>query len=127
MKKKLGLQDEFALALAPFNPVKGEHRDWRIQTAIGPLEVTLYDKDGQGPWIACAFLDVEKARLHFGVSPSDFFKFRLNPYSGKWNFHCEEWACRVRPSKADKQAAGRRMISAFIEEVKYIILPGGKQ
>ena len=50
-----------------------------LLTKAGTLYLTPY-KDC---WIACKFLDVANARHVLGEGPGG----RLNPYSGKWNFH----------------------------------------
>jgi hypothetical protein len=106
------------MALAPFAPVPGEHREWRIQTVAGPLEVTLYEGSDAGPWLACCFADVGQAREHLGIRAGDC-STRLNPWSGKWNWHWHEFGpYTLRPSKAEKLAAGRQMIAAFCSEVQ---------
>lgn len=46
-----------------------------IHTKLGPLSVTPY-----ADWIACRFHDVERAVAGLGGD-------RLNPHSGKWNWH----------------------------------------
>src|SRR4051812_17025482 len=50
-----------------------------IETTGGLLEVTPY-----GDYIYCRFHDVEKAKA---VLPHHEWDSRLNPHSGKWNFH----------------------------------------
>ncbi len=51
-----------------------------LHTKLGPLSVTPY-----ADWIACRFHDVERAAKHFGVTRLGCD--RLNPHSGKWNWH----------------------------------------
>ena len=51
-----------------------------IQTKLGLLSVTPYEG-----WIACRFHDVTRAAAHFGVT--SITQQRLNPVSGKWNWH----------------------------------------
>lgn len=52
--------------------------DFRVETACGPLDVQLYPE-----WVACRFEDVEAAKSCLPHGSGD----RLNPHSGKWNFH----------------------------------------
>lgn len=49
---------------------------FEIETKAGTLFVSPYED-----WIACRFENVEEAKRLLGHST------RLNPYSGKWNFH----------------------------------------
>lgn len=118
MTTTISLHEEFAAAMAPFRPGRGDLRDLCIATGIGPLELMLYDSDAAGPWIAAVFIDVDRAREHFGARPGDH-STRLNPYSGKWNWHCHEFAPRARRhSRAERQDAGRKMIAAFVRDVQ---------
>lgn len=41
------------------------------------------------PWVHLRFEDVAKAREYFGI---DSIGYRLNPYSGKWNWHPDDAA-----------------------------------
>lgn len=50
----------------------------RIETTAGALDFCPQDN-----WLACRFDDIGRARSVLG---SDL---RLNPHSGKWNFHPE--------------------------------------
>lgn len=50
----------------------------RIETAAGPLD--LWPQDN---WLACRFVDVERAKALLG----DGWHGKLNPISGKWNHH----------------------------------------
>lgn len=56
-------------------------REFSIRTTCGVLHISPYDT-----WIACCFDDVAAAKQHFppvfGLGHD-----RLNPYSGKWNWH----------------------------------------
>ena len=58
----------------------------RIETAAGALDLCPQDN-----WLACRFVDVTRAKEVLGSDP------RLNPFSGKWNFH---------PERADAAAVG---------------------
>ena len=51
-----------------------------VQTKLGPMNLIPFDD-----WVACRFDDVEKAKAHFGIS--NIGQGRLNPFSGKWNWH----------------------------------------
>lgn len=48
----------------------------RLETAAGPLDLCPQDN-----WLACRFVDVDRGKLLLRKDP------RLNPFSGKWNFH----------------------------------------
>ncbi len=58
---------------------------WSIETRAGSLLIHPY-ADEIDFWIACRFEDVSRAREVLGVKPYQV-SGRLNPYSGKWNFH----------------------------------------
>jgi len=118
---KTNLQKEFDSALAVFVLEKGEYLDLRIQTKVGPLELMFYDSK-EGPWIAARFVDIDQARKHFGVKENDF-RSRLNPCSGKWNWHWHEFEPVVsRHIKSLKQAGGQKMIAAFVAEVQKTLM-----
>lgn len=55
-------------------------KTWTLETECGPLRVTVYED-----WLACRFEDVGSAKKTLYSGPHS----RLNPYSGKWNFHFE--------------------------------------
>jgi hypothetical protein len=57
-------------------------------------------------WIACRFESVERAREHFGVTHIGVD--RLNPYSGKWNFHAD-W--------------NKESVAAMVEQFKREVAP----
>jgi hypothetical protein len=61
------------------NPLGGLGGRMALPTICGTLHVTPY-----GSWIACRFYDTDAAVAHFGYQPG---YGRLNPHSGKWNFH----------------------------------------
>ena len=81
MKKKTKINyrntvPQILLTLLGRMPEKGPYSyDYRIDTKGGPLNIHPYDD-----WVACCFVDPVKARTIVGD---------CNPYSGKWNFHCE--------------------------------------
>lgn len=56
----------------------GEFYALRIETTLGLLHVSPHDD-----WIATRFDDVDRAKSVLGSGRDG----RLNPYSGKWNFH----------------------------------------
>lgn len=110
------LNAEFEKTLAKYNPVKGELYKWRIETNAGPLEIDfMCDNE---PWIACRFIDVDKAKRRFYIGQ------RLNPYSGKWNWHvfefcqCATMFCKL--SASDAYAAGQKMIEEFVKTLEEI-------
>lgn len=51
-----------------------------IETVVGQLVIRIFDD-----WVACRFLDVEKAKTKFTISSCA--GGRLNHFSGKWNWH----------------------------------------
>ncbi len=55
--------------------------DWIVQTKAGAMKVI-----GYGNWVACRFDDAKRAFEVLKAIPS-IGTGRLNPYSGKWNFH----------------------------------------
>lgn len=56
----------------------GEWHAWRLDTRAGRLDVTPHPT-----WVACRFVDVAAAKAILGTDP------RLNPHSGKWNWHIQ--------------------------------------
>jgi len=121
MGRKVDLSVEFEAAIGDFKPTREGKRDYRIMTRLGALDVTLYEGDDQ-PWLAAIWDDVEKARVHFGVNKVLPQLDRLNPYSGKWNWHWfQQWPQEIKARKADRIAAGRQMIAAFVEEVRELV------
>ena len=81
--KLVKLVREFVLAHGGIEietiPIGGLGGRMALQTICGTLHVTPY-----GNWIACRFYDTDAAVAHFGYQP---VHGRLNPWSGKWNFH----------------------------------------
>jgi hypothetical protein len=120
VSKKIDLKVEFETAIGAFKPTREGRRDFRIMTKLGALDVSLHDDDDQ-PWIAAVWDDVERARAHFGVEKTFLAVTmnRLNPFSGKWNWHWfQQRPYRERNRKADRIEAGRKMIAAFVEKVQ---------
>lgn len=80
------LQAYLAKQLAPMllkigaRKVSESREEYKIQTVIGELFVSIYDN-----WVHCCFDDVEKAKAHFNITGIN--QGRLNPCSGKWNWH----------------------------------------
>ena len=111
----------FNHAILRFNPTP-EHDGVVIQTKAGPLWCRIYE-EGQ-PWIPCRFEDVEKARKHFGVSKNAIMgPQRLNPCSGKWNFHMFEFAPRQkRYFKKERREYTIKMIEFFAKQVEELRL-----
>jgi hypothetical protein len=121
MGKKVDLSVEFEAAIGAFKPTREGKRDYRIMTRLGALDVTLHEADDQ-PWLAAIWDDVEKARVHFGVNKVLPQLDRLNPYSGKWNWHWQGfWLHGIKACKADRIESGRKMIAAFAKEVKELV------
>lgn len=75
------IEGAFIVLGAERKPSNGEYddREWTLATKAGPLTLKAVDCE----FIHCRFEDVEKAKDHLGHSPNS----RLNPYSGKWNWH----------------------------------------
>lgn len=111
------LTNIFAEAIAKFNPLP-EVDGFAIPTKIGYLWCRIYE-DGQ-PWIPARFDDVDKACRHFGVSKNDIMgSQRLNPCSGKWNWHMFQFAPRQkRYVKKETREYSMKMIEAFTREVE---------
>ena len=120
MSKKIDLRAEFEAAIGRFNPTREGRRDFRIKTSLGPLDVCIYvEKDGS--WIAAVWDDVDAVANHFGVK-SFMSGDRLNPCSGKWNWHwLQFWPCGIKALKADREEAGRKMIAAFVKKVEELV------
>jgi hypothetical protein len=55
-------------------PVEGNQYRFQLQTSVGILRLQSY-----GSWIACCFDEPRRALRVAGT--------RLNPFSGKWNWH----------------------------------------
>jgi hypothetical protein len=79
------LQSYLAKQLAPMllkegaRKVSESREEYKIQTVIGELFIHI-----QADFVHCCFEDVAAARQHFG---DHGFQHRLNPCSGKWNWH----------------------------------------
>lgn len=110
------LTSEFEATLAKFSPVKGELYKWRVETNAGPLEIDFMHGVSHEPWIACRFINVEKAKARFQ------FDNRLNTYSGKWNWNAYEFSFKLLSGKkiTDEEAyiVGKAMISAFCKSIE---------
>lgn len=52
----------------------------RMDTRLGELQLSVYDG-----WLATHFTDPERAEAE--INPCGLLGTRLNPHSGKWNFH----------------------------------------
>lgn len=61
--------------------------EYKINTILGELFIHIQDD-----WVHCCFENVDAAKRHFGVTGISANR-RLNPYSGKWNWH--HWDVRV--------------------------------
>lgn len=79
-KRRRQAGERFKQAVADYLASKGattsRFYDFEIETKAGTLFVSPHDN-----WIACRFENVEEAKRLLGNNP------RLNPFSGKWNFH----------------------------------------
>ena len=120
MSKKIDLCAEFETAIAGFKPTREGRREFRIMTKLGALDAHFYD-ESDGPWIAAIWDDVEKAKAQFGVEKTMIAASmnRLNPWSGKWNWHWfQYWPYQLKSRKADRVDAARKMIAAFVEKVQ---------
>lgn len=61
-------------------------QEYKINTVVGMLFVAIYED-----WVHCCFEDVAAAKAHFKVT--GICQHRLNPCSGKWNWH--HWDVRL--------------------------------
>lgn len=74
---------------------------WILPTICGDLQISMHDD--AWPTIFSRWDDVDKAVAQLG-------KFRMNPYSGKWNFHFpgewtvqemfDQWTRELKPLQA---------------------------
>jgi hypothetical protein len=126
MKTKT-LTEEFALAIAKFNPTP-EQDGVVFQTAAGALWCRVYEDNTLVPWVAARFLDTKKACQVFGIPEGSVYGHtRLNGYCGKWNWHAHEFhPYRQRMLKKDKREAGLKMIAAFVKAVENMQGEGAK-
>jgi len=88
---------------------------YEIHTLGGRLRILLMDD-----WLACRFDDVEKAAKLFGITTIQ--QGRLNPYSGKWNWH---WFDGVpeqggNPTRKNMRDGIDKMVGLFAEAVEKI-------
>lgn len=85
LKVSKDLQSHLAKTLAPMlvkigaRKVSEDREEYKIKTVVGELFISICDN-----WVHCCFEDVAAARKHFG---DHGFQCRLNPCSGKWNWH----------------------------------------
>lgn len=95
----------------------GRPGEYVIETKLGTLYVHPMDD-----WVACRFQgDLTLAKEHFGVRSlgqhlSD--NSRLNPHSGKWNWHCHDvmphgW--KKRAGVASREALTKLAIRVIAE------------
>lgn len=91
--------------------------EFKTETIIGPLHVRPMDD-----WLACRFIDVAAAAKHFNVTAIS--EHRLNPYSGKWNWH---WFDHIVPARHEGRmhvtAGAENMLSAFAVAVEKLLPP----
>lgn len=79
-------------------------RRYVLQTRLGELH--LFPFDG---WLATRFQDVDRAKAE--LNPKSEWGLRLNPYSGKWNFHFSD-ECTVQAALEFVEAEIRRILPA---------------
>ena len=98
-----------------------DNKTWawcHIPTKLGILSIHVFDD-----WIACRFVgDLEPAKKHWGIKTIN--QGRLNPYSGKWNWHWYDVS--VYNSKTNKKATKttlKALAAAFIKAVDEIKIP----
>lgn len=84
---------------------------WHLETIYGDLRISLstYDRKSKIYTVFTQFSDVERAREGMGVGKYNFHA-RLNPHSGKWNFH-------TYSRKLDHRAYG----STVINQIKRLL------
>jgi hypothetical protein len=110
----LKLKDRLRLVEVPCN----WNPKFRIESVAGPLHVMPMDD-----WLACRFEDVAAASKHFVIHTIQ--QGRLNPFSGKWNWHwfdhmpeyCQE------PTRVNMEAGVDNMLEAFAAEVEKLLIP----
>lgn len=56
--------------------------EFTLPTIAGELSLTLHKTDPHSVFMRFEDVDLAKEKLHAGA------RGNLNPYSGKWNFHC---------------------------------------
>jgi hypothetical protein len=88
-------------------PTKLGLHDVELETKVGPLDLTAYDG-----WLAARFVDVPRARAL--LNPAAAWTSRLNPVSGKWNFHFDD---SVTPEIA-VEYIGRHLREVLMVEVQ---------
>lgn len=57
----------------------------RLHTLAGRLEISVLDG-----WVAARFIEPDRAKALLSTD-GDLGSSRLNPFSGKWNFHFGRW------------------------------------
>ncbi len=88
---------------------------FQIETIIGRLDVTPIDD-----FIACRFDDVEKAKKHFGITTIQ--QGRLNPFSGKWNWHWFEGVTyQSRPTKENVTKGIDKILADLVKEIEALL------
>jgi hypothetical protein len=89
---------------------------YEVQTIVGLLTIHVYDD-----WLACRFAETERPNAHFGVRYSDPC-IRLNPYSGKWNWHWFECMPHgTKWTKANKAKGSALLLTTFQNAVDRIL------
>lgn len=87
MSPRFGPKGYLASVLAPMLrkigavKVSETREEYEITTILGDLFIAIYDD-----WVHCCFENVEAAKQHFGHVGISANR-RLNPHSGKWNWH----------------------------------------
>lgn len=99
-------RENFQQSVIEYLVSKGATHDsfyrFQIETKAGRLYITPYEN-----WIAACFADVERAKQLLGSS----LHGRLNPSTGKWNFHF-----------ADEALEGNVALDCFTSHVERLLL-----
>lgn len=104
----------------------GTHVDYAIPTILGELRIHIYPD-----WIPTVFCyddrrkeALEPARKHFGVhNLSDAQCKRLNPFSGKWNFHPWEFSAGGYSRKGYSEDVLYTLFIGFTKELEPLLVP----
>ncbi len=98
--QKFNFQEEALKVLLALGAKKNEGLgyDYVIDTIAGPLECAPYED-----WLATRFMDVAQAKQKVGGD-------RLNPHSGKWNWHY------TNPGPSDMLALARSLASVILSD-----------
>jgi hypothetical protein len=78
--------------------------EYKIKTVVGELFIHIQDN-----WVHCCFEDVAAARKHFKID--NIHQGRLNPFSGKWNWHWFDVNPAVLGNKSKDSKAALKLLA----------------